>query len=199
MDVAAQRSSMGREDIEVRRWTLKKFSLGDTLNWTPVGEREGEFEFINDVFDYRRKPKTTLLVDYAAPTLGGGYKGHGLVQEEQMVGQPLDFQSMLEIPHNRKFARMTEDQALVIHGIRFDLWWNKEAALSKCVPLDEDIIPTPNTESMTAIAVDAPKLPGSVVAWHSDASLLQTVKKIQLIYKVAAKRGSTIIMSGLLG
>ena len=52
-------------------------------------------KLLNDVFCYAGKPPTTLVVDYASSTIGGGCFGKGFVQEEQMVAQSTDFVTAL--------------------------------------------------------------------------------------------------------
>ena len=142
-------------DTVVTRWKVVKDFWKMPLNLSEVDGRHN-VTLLDDIFSYKDKDESTMVVDFSNRKIGGGCFGKGFVQEEQMVAQSSDFATVLLWDYvENKTLKIRPHQCLTISGMSYDLWWNKANAMLKESIVATSILPT-NTKAMTILAIAAP-------------------------------------------
>ena len=109
-----------------------------------------------------------------------------------MVLQSTDFAARLHIHRET----LSDSDCVTYDGIHMDAWWPRSEAAKK-ERLGPTAIVACRSPPLTILAVDAPVM--RQVVTYSRQSLSYLVKKVLLIFGVAAHRRSPLILSGLLG
>ena len=90
------------------RWVIDMQSAGTRpvqLDFDDLGLRRNRFEFVDRRYNLDDAGPTTLVVDYAAATLGGAtLLPAGIAQEEQFFLKSFDLTSMLHRWKNQRQA-----------------------------------------------------------------------------------------------
>ena len=93
---------------------------------------------------------------------------------------------------------MRANEAITYSNVTFDVWWNKSNTLAK-EDIDLNMILETTTKPMTIVAVAAPHMGFKPGTTYSRYQLQTMMKKVALIFLVADRRRSTVIMPGLFG
>eukprot|EP00756_Hemistasia_phaeocysticola_P040257 Hpha_TRINITY_DN16853_c3_g4::TRINITY_DN16853_c3_g4_i1::g.150496::m.150496 len=199
------RGTLGRKtgDIKTTVCGLQQSALRSLpINLAPLSARTN-LECSSGIFDYRpfalgaegaarAREERPMIVDFANKHLGGGAFGQGFVQEEQMVIQSLDF--VVRLCKCRD--NLHPNQVLLLEGIHFDAWWDRQACAAKTdIRLDQiQHIPT---VPLSIIAADA--IPMKGYRFQETFAIEALAKKLALIFATAESGGCTTLYSGLLG